>query len=274
MIDMDHGKRTAPSTPVGASASAILLQDVSVTFGKGSKKVEAISKVSLDIKQGEFISLIGHSGCGKSTLLRVIADIIKPSTGRAEILGTTPSAARKARSFSMVFQQSVLMPWATVLENVRLPFEVGPQGIGTENHAMDPKDALKLVELDGFEGAYPSELSGGMRQRVAIARALVTRPRVLLMDEPFGALDELVRDTLNVELLRIWKQSGMTIVFVTHSLQEAAFMSQRVVVMSRRPSRIGGILDIALPDERTVDLKDAPELGAHAARLRAMLDEG
>ena len=255
-------------------ALAIHLRDISVTFGKGAKAIEAIGEVDLDIKQGEFISLIGHSGCGKSTLLRVIADIIQPTTGKIEILGTTPSSARTSRSFSMVFQQSVLLPWATVLENVQLPLEIGPRGLVQQSPAMDPLEALKLVELEGFENAYPSELSGGMRQRVAIARALVTRPRVLLMDEPFGALDELVRDTLNVELLRIWKQSGMTIVFVTHSLQEAAFMSQRVVVMSRRPSRIAGILEVDLPKDRTIALKDAPELGAYVARLRSMLDEG
>jgi NitT/TauT family transport system ATP-binding protein len=271
---MEHSKLKEPLAAVDAPTPAIDLKDISVTFGKGAKKVEAIGNVSLTVREGEFVSLIGHSGCGKSTLLRVIADIIKPSTGDVRILGTSPSDARQARSFSMVFQQSVLMPWATVLENVRLPFEVGPQNAADTSGMMEPMAALKLVELDGFENAYPSELSGGMRQRVAIARALVTRPRVLLMDEPFGALDELVRDTLNVELLRIWKQSGMTIVFVTHSLQEAAFLSQRVVMMSRRPSRIGGILDIDLPDDRRIDLKDAPELGAHVARLRAMLDEG
>lgn len=251
---------------------AIRLEDISVVFGTGSKAVEAIGNISLDVTEGEFISLIGHSGCGKSTLLRCIADIIKPTSGHAEVFGQDPSVARKQRAFSMVFQQSTLMPWASAIENVRLPFEVGPAG--HKNAGMDPSEALKLVELDGFENAYPSELSGGMRQRVAIARALVTRPRVLLMDEPFGALDELVRDTLNVELLRIWKQSGMTIIFVTHSLQEAAFLSERVVVMSRRPSRIGGILDVDLPDDRQISLKDAPELGAEVAKLRAMLDEG
>ena len=252
--------------------SAIRLEDISVAFGTGPGRVEAIGNVSLDVAEGEFVSLIGHSGCGKSTLLRVIADIIQPTTGRAEVFGLAPTIARENRAFSMVFQQSTLLPWATVLENVRLPFEVGPAG--HDSGGMDPLEALKLVELEGFENARPSELSGGMRQRVAIARALVTQPRVLLMDEPFGALDELVRDTLNVELLRIWKQSGMTIVFVTHSLQEAAFLSERVIVMSRRPSRIGGILEVDLPSDRQIGLKDAPELGAEVAKLRAMLDEG
>ena len=165
------------------------------------------------------------------------------------------------------------MPWANVLENVRLPFEVGDVGDKADEF-MDPHDALKLVELDGFENLLPSELSGGMQQRVSIARALVSRPKILLMDEPFGALDELVRDALNVELLRIWKQSEMTIVFVTHSLQEAAFMSQRVVVMSRSPARVSKIIEIDLPKERDLKLKDQPEVGQYVASLRALLDKG
>ena len=257
----------------GAAQSAIEIDNVAVTFGGSSRAVRAIDNVSLSIREGEFVSLIGHSGCGKSTLLRTIADIIDPSEGKVAIFGGTTAAARASRTFSMVFQQSVLMPWAKVIDNVRLPLEVGGANPKTGNF-MDPREALKLVELEGFEDALPSELSGGMRQRVSIARALVTRPRILLMDEPFGALDELVRDTLNVELLRIWKQSGMTIVFVTHSLQEAVFLSQRVVVMSRRPSRIGGILEVDLPDERGLALKDAPELGRHVAKLRDMLGAG
>ena len=252
---------------------AINLSEVSVTFGTGDKAIEAIGEVSLAVSEGEFVSLIGHSGCGKSTLLRVIADIIPPTTGSAQVLGLSPERARRQRAVSMVFQQSVLMPWDTVLANVRMPLEVGPQ-IQRPSEAMSPHDALRLVELDSFEDAYPSQLSGGMRQRVAIARALVTRPRVLLMDEPFGALDELVRDTLNVELLRIWKETGMTIVFVTHSLQEAAFLSQRVAVMSRRPSRIAGVVPMTLPEERQISVKDSPELGRHVATLRTMLDEG
>ena len=257
----------------GAAQSAIEIDNVAVTFGGSSRAVRAIDNVSLSIREGEFVSLIGHSGCGKSTLLRTIADIIDPSEGKVAIFGGTTAAARASRTFSMVFQQSVLMPWAKVIDNVRLPLEVGGANPKTGNF-MDPREALKLVELEGFEDALPSELSGGMRQRVSIARALVTRPRILLMDEPFGALDELVRDTLNVELLRIWKQSGMTIVFVTHSLQEAVFLSQRVVVMSRRPSRIGGILEVDLPEERGLALKDAPELGRHVAKLRDMLGAG
>ncbi|BCH20485.1 sulfonate ABC transporter ATP-binding lipoprotein [Mesorhizobium sp. L-8-3] len=263
----------SPSAGQAPVRTAIEIDNVAVTFGGSAKAVRAIDNVSLSIREGEFVSLIGHSGCGKSTLLRTIADIIQPSEGMVRIFDGAPSAARASRTFSMVFQQSVLMPWAKVIDNVRLPLEVGgadPRG----GNFMDPREALKLVELEGFEDALPSELSGGMRQRVSIARALVTRPKVLLMDEPFGALDELVRDTLNVELLRIWKQSGMTIVFVTHSLQEAVFLSQRVVVMSRRPSRIGAILEIELPDERDLALKDAPELGIHVAKLRDMLGAG
>ena len=253
--------------------SAIEIDNVSVTFGKAPNQVRAIDRISLGVRDGEFLTLIGHSGCGKSTLLRVIADIIKPTEGHVQVLGAAPEKARKERRFSMVFQQPTLLPWATVLDNVSLPFRVGSASAAS-GQSMAPMEALKLVELDGFENALPFELSGGMRQRVAIARALVTQPRILLMDEPFSALDELVRDMLNIELLKIWKRTGMTIVFVTHSLQEAAFLSQRVVVMGRRPSRIAGVLDIDLPEERNLDLKDAPELGRHVATLRAMLDEG
>ncbi len=256
-----------PATP------AIEIDNVSVTFGQGQNQVRAIDRISLDVRDGEFLTLIGHSGCGKSTLLRVIADIIKPTEGRVQVLGALPEKARRARQFSMVFQQPTLLPWASVIDNVSLPFKVGGASAAGDQ-AMDPAEALRLVELDGFENALPAELSGGMKQRVSIARALVTRPRILLMDEPFSALDELVRDMLNIELLKIWKRSGTTVVFVTHSLQEAAFLSQRVVVMGRRPSRIAGVLDIDLPDERTLKLKDAPELGRHVAALRALLDEG
>lgn len=252
---------------------AIDLSQVSVTFGTGNRSIEAISEVTLTVQEGEFVSLIGHSGCGKSTLLRVIADIIPPTTGHVEVLGVAPTDARRQRAVSMVFQQSVLMPWETVLANVRMPLEVGPQ-VRRSPDAMSPHDALRLVELDGFENAYPSQLSGGMRQRVSIARALVTRPRILLMDEPFGALDELVRDTLNVEILRIWKETGMTIVFVTHSLQEAVFLSQRVAVMSRRPSRIARTIHVDLPQDRQISVKDSPALGRHVSQLRAVLDEG
>ena len=252
---------------------AIDLRKVSVTFGTGDTAIRAVDEVSLSIQEGEFVSLIGHSGCGKSTLLRVIADIIPPTSGEAEVLGMETGDARKQRAVSMVFQQSVLMPWDTVLENVRMPLEVGPPDRQSSG-AMPPVEALRLVELDGFENAYPSQLSGGMRQRVAIARALVTKPKVLLMDEPFGALDELVRDTLNVELLRIWDEAGMTIVFVTHSLQEAVFLSQRVAVMSRRPSRIARVISVDLPEGREIAVKDSPELGQQVAQLRSILDEG
>ena len=253
--------------------SAIEIDNVSVTFGKAPNQVRAIDRISLDVRDGEFLTLIGHSGCGKSTLLRVIADIIRPTEGAVQVLGAAPEKARKARRFSMVSSTD-----AAALGHRAGQCEPSFQGrprVSCQQpvHGSDG-GASKLVELDGFENALPSELSGGMRQRVAIARALVTQPRILLMDEPFSALDELVRDMLNIELLKIWKRTGMTIVFVTHSLQEAAFLSQRVVVMGRRPSRIAGVLDIDLPEERSLGLKDAPELGRHVAKLRAMLDEG
>ena len=264
---------TQKNQPTQDASTAIKLEKVEVTFQGTDQSIQAIEEVSFDVLSGEFVSLIGHSGCGKSTLLRVISDIIAPTGGSVSVLGRPPAEARASRRLSFVFQDPVLMPWANVLENVRLPFEVGDVGDKT-GEFMDPHDALKLVELDGFENLLPSELSGGMQQRVSIARALVSRPKILLMDEPFGALDELVRDALNVELLRIWKQSEMTIVFVTHSLQEAAFMSQRVVVMSRSPARVSKIIEINLPEERDLKLKDQPEVGQYVASLRALLDKG
>lgn len=248
--------------------AGLTLSKLEKKFGK----VDVIRGVDLDIADGEFVVFVGPSGCGKSTLLRVLADIIPLSQGSVTVFGDTPAAARKRRQVSFVFQQSVLMPWAKVIDNVRLPLEVGGFEPATHEH-MDPNEALRLVGLQDFANALPSELSGGMRQRVSIARALVTRPRILLMDEPFGALDELVRDALNVELLDIWRKSGTTILFVTHSLQEAAFLSQRVVALSRRPARISGIVDIDLPARREIELKDSARLGAYAAQLRRLLEE-
>ena len=275
--------RSAASRKVGASVSvmrdvsidkpAVSVRNVSVKHKGRAGPISAIENLSLDIQDKEFVSLIGHSGCGKSTLLRTMADIIEPAEGEIRVLGETCARARLTRAISFVFQHPVLMPWATVLENVRLPLEVG-QTVASTDRFLDPQDALRLVDLGGFESSLPAELSGGMLQRVAIARALVTRPKVLLMDEPFGALDELVRDTLNLELMRIWRETGTTIVLVTHSLHEALFLSQRVVVMSRRPSRIAGVLDVNLPPQRDISLKDSPEMAHQVAHLRKLLDKG
>ncbi|RJG40984.1 ABC transporter ATP-binding protein [Mesorhizobium sp. DCY119] len=221
---------------------AIKISDLSMSFGA----VAAFSNLSLVAETGRFVVLIGPSGCGKSTLLRNIADLLESTSGDIEVFGANATEARRQRRFSFVFQEATLLPWRTALENVALPLQVG--GWSRLNRvSRDPKQLLELVGLKGREDAYPGQLSGGQRQRVAIARALVTQPDILLMDEPFGALDEITRDGLNDELLRIWRETGTTVVFVTHSLSEAAFLGETVVVMGAHPGRI--VEEISL-DER------------------------
>jgi NitT/TauT family transport system ATP-binding protein len=233
--------------------------------------VTALEKVSLSVAEGSFLSLLGPSGCGKSTLLRVIADIVQPSSGSVRVLAKTPAEARRNREIGFVFQDAALLPWRTALDNVRLPLEVGgrhPLAPG----AMTPEDLLALVGLAGWERALPHELSGGMRQRVSIARALLGGPRVLLMDEPFGALDEITRDRLNEELLRIWRETNTTIVFVTHSIYEAAFLGQQVMMLAAQPGRVREIVTIDLPEPRHLSMREAPVFTAQAAHLRAVLE--
>jgi NitT/TauT family transport system ATP-binding protein len=230
--------------------------------------VTALEEVSVAIPEGGLVTMLGPSGCGKSTLLRAIADLVPPSAGRIGVLGKTPGQARQARDFAFVFQDATLLPWRTALDNVRLPLEVG--GGGTA-HAK-PEELLRLVGLAGREQALPDELSGGMRQRVAIARALVCRPRILLMDEPFGALDEINRDKLNEELLRIWRETGTTIVFVTHSIPEAAFLGQQVLVLSAHPGRVRELVSVDLPEPRRLAMRDTLEFVQITARLRALLE--
>ena len=200
---------------------AIAVSNASVEFGEGEDAVVALSDVSIDFLSGDFVTIIGPSGCGKSTLLRLVADLVPPSSGSVRVFGKSPEEARIAREFAFVFQDATLLPWRSALDNVRLPLEIGG-GRALEQQAS-PNDLLRLVRLEGRENALPHELSGGMRQRVSIARSLVCRPKILLMDEPFGALDEITRDNLNQELLRIWRETGTTILFVTHSIPEAAF---------------------------------------------------
>jgi NitT/TauT family transport system ATP-binding protein len=200
----------------------------------------------------------------------VIADIIKPGQGTVDVLGAPPVTARQRREFGFVFQDATLLPWRTALANVRLPLEVGNFSGHRPSH-QKPEALLELVGLSGFENALPSQLSGGMRQRVSIARALVANPTVLLMDEPFGALDEIQRERLNAELLRIWQETETTILFVTHSIPEAVFLSERVVVMSPRPGRIRSAVDIDLPYPRKVAIRDEPEFGRLAGQLRRLL---
>jgi len=243
----------APS--VGAAVVARLRGLAKTWAGADGVETEAIRGVDLDIAAGEFVSLIGPSGCGKSTVLRAIADLVRPSGGEIEVNGKPPGQARLDHDYGMVFQAPVLFDWRTVEENVRLPLEV--LGRPKAWSAQRTRAMLELVELEGFAKHRPYELSGGMQQRVAIARALSFEPRILLMDEPFGALDEMTRERLNDEVLRIWERTGTTIVFVTHSIPEAVYLSSRVVVMSARPGRIVGSVTW-----RSVCHREAPRIAA------------
>jgi NitT/TauT family transport system ATP-binding protein len=231
------------------SAPAVRLVGVEKSFPvKGGAPTVALTGIDLEVAQRDFISLIGPSGCGKSTLLRLVGDLVTPTAGAVEVNGKPAHQARLDREYGMVFQAPVLFDWRTVEANVRLPLEVIKYPKGQRDALV--KEKLALVELTGFENHYPHQLSGGMQQRVAIARALALQPSLLLMDEPFGALDEMTREHLNSELLDIWSETGTTVIFVTHSIPEAVFLSSRVVVMSPRPGRIAETIDIDLPYPR------------------------
>ena len=228
-------------------ANVVELKAVSKEFAQG--QVRALEGIDLEIRPGEFISLIGPSGCGKSTLLRIVGDLIQPSGGDVVVNGKSAHQARLDRDYGIVFQDAVLFDWRTVEKNIGLPLEILRWDRRKRGERV--QELVDLVELKGFEKHHPWQLSGGMQQRVSIARALSFAPPLLLMDEPFGALDEMTRERLNLELLRIWEQSGSTVIFVTHSISEAVFLSTRVVVMSARPGRIVGIVDVDLPQPRT-----------------------
>ncbi len=260
------------STAVGGAVE-ILLQHVSMAFSAVAGPVHALQDVGFGIRQGEFISLIGPSGCGKSTILRLVADVLRPTSGTIEVRAGPPSRARAAREFGFVFQQSGLLLWRSALANVALPLEVGGWG-RRHQPPQRPEALLELVGLKGFESAYPRQLSGGMQQRVAIARALVTGPRILLMDEPFGALDEITRDHMNEEILRIWQATGTTVLFVTHSIPEAVYLSNRVLVLSPRPGRVVEEVWINLPSPRQQSMKDTAEFSRYTAAVRGALAQG
>ncbi len=247
---------------------AIEVSDLSMSFGT----VAAFSNLSLEMETGRFVVLIGPSGCGKSTLLRNIADLLASTSGRIQVFGASPEQVRRQRRISFVFQEATLLPWRTALENVALPLQVGGW-VGVDRASRDPLKLLDLVGLKGREAAYPWQLSGGQRQRVAIARALVTQPDILLMDEPFGALDEITRDGLNDELLRIWRETGTTVVFVTHSLSEAAFLGQTVVVMGAHPGRI--VEEVNLDQQKPGNVIDRTSSTFFdiTSRLRAVLEK-
>jgi NitT/TauT family transport system ATP-binding protein len=250
--------------------SVVKLAGVDKAFGQGD--VVALRGIDLEIGEREFISLIGPSGCGKSTLLRIIGDLIQPTGGEVVVNGKTAHRARLDRDYGIVFQDAVLFDWRTVAKNISLPLEM--LGWDRRKRSDRVKELVELVELTGFEGHHPWQLSGGMQQRVSIARALSFDPPLLLMDEPFGALDEMTRERLNLELLRIWEASGNTVVFVTHSISEAVFLSTRVVVMSARPGRIVGIVDVDLPQPRTAETREEPRFAELIREVRLLLRQG
>ncbi|TGS11915.1 ABC transporter ATP-binding protein [Mesorhizobium sp. M2E.F.Ca.ET.209.01.1.1] len=253
--------------PAVVSASKLGL-----TFQTNDGPVQALSNVDLTIGKGEFVSFIGPSGCGKTTLLRVIADLERATSGAISVNGMTPEQAREKRAYGYVFQAAALFPWRTIERNVALPLEI--IGLSQAEQAERIKRTLELVNLAGFEKKYPWQLSGGMQQRASIARALAFDADLLLMDEPFGALDEIVRDHLNEQLLDLWARTNKTICFVTHSIPEAVYLSTRIVVMSPRPGRVTDIIESTLPKERPLDIRETPEFLAIAARVRDGLRAG
>lgn len=249
------------------------MENVSKVFpGEGGGETVALQGADLDIQPGEFISLIGPSGCGKTTLLRLIADLDQPTAGELRLSGLTPREAREARAYGYVFQAPALMDWRTVLQNVTLPLDLSR--LAPAEATARARTMLNLVGLEGFEGHRPWQLSGGMQQRVSIARALALNPGLLLMDEPFGALDEITRERLNLELLRLWQETGKTVVFVTHSISEAVFLSTRVVVMTARPGRISDVIDVDLPHPRGVETRGSTRFFELCTAVRERLREG
>ncbi|MGY6633247.1 MAG: ABC transporter ATP-binding protein [Alkalilacustris sp.] len=255
-----------------ADAPAIEARNLNLVFQTGDGPVHALKDVTITIDKGDFVSFIGPSGCGKTTFLRVVADLEQPTGGSVTVNGMAPDAARKSRAYGYVFQAAGLYPWRTIAANVRLPLEI--MGYSRSEQTKRVAQVLELVELKGFEKKFPWQLSGGMQQRASIARALAFDADILLMDEPFGALDEIVRDRLNEELLHLWRRTGKTIGFVTHSIPEAVYLSTRIVVMSPRPGRITNIIDNPLPAHRPLDIRDTPEFMAVAHRVREGLREG
>ena len=250
--------------------SVVVLENVTKTFGKGG--TTALEGIDLAIEPREFISLIGPSGCGKSTLLRIVGDLVEPTSGKVTVNGKPARQARADRDYGIVFQDAVLYDWRTVARNIALPLELLRWNRRKRSDRV--REMLELVELTGFESHYPWQLSGGMQQRVSIARALSFDPALLLMDEPFGALDEMTRERLNMELLRIWEQSGSTIIFVTHSIAEAVFLSTRVVVMSPRPGRISDVVPIDLPQPRNAATREEPRFFELVTQVREALHLG
>ena len=250
----------------------ISVSNVNLTFETNDGPVNALRDVSLEVNEGDFVSFIGPSGCGKTTLLRVIAALETPTEGKVTVNNMIPDDARKAREYGYVFQAAGLYPWRTVSGNIKLPLEI--MGYSASEKEDRTRKVIDLVELNGFEKKFPWQLSGGMQQRASIARALAFDANILLMDEPFGALDEIVRDRLNGELLNLWGRTGKTVCFVTHSIPEAVFLSTKIVVMSPRPGRITDIIESPLPNNRDLDIRDSQEFIKIAQRVREGLKAG
>ena len=254
------------------AAAVVRVSGLTKQFDVGGRLTVALENIDLAIRPGEFVSLIGPSGCGKSTLLRLIGDLTQPTSGRVEVNGKPARRARGDRDYGMVFQAPVLFDWRTIETNVQLPLEI--LGMSANQRQRRAREMLELVELSDFAGHHPWQLSGGMQQRAAIARALVIEPKLLLMDEPFGALDEMTRERMNVELLRIWERTGTTIVFVTHSIPEAVFLSSRVIVMSARPGRITHQIEVDLPRPRNDTTREMERYFALVTEVREALKAG
>ncbi|MEM9755725.1 MAG: ABC transporter ATP-binding protein [Pseudomonadota bacterium] len=263
-----------PSTAAGArpAVPVISAKSLDLTFHTADGPVQALRDVTLDIGKGEFVSFIGPSGCGKTTFLRVIAALEQPTGGTITVNGMTADEARRARAYGYVFQAAGLYPWRTIERNIKLPLEI--MGFSAAEQSERVARVLDLVDLQGFARKFPWQLSGGMQQRASIARALAFDADILLMDEPFGALDEIVRDHLNAELLSLWRRTGKTIGFVTHSIPEAVYLSTKIVVMSPRPGRITEVIESDLPADRPLDIRDTPEFQRIAGRVREGLRAG
>ena len=254
------------------STSVISAKNLNLTFETNDGPVHALKDVSLDIKKGEFVSFIGPSGCGKTTFLRCIAGLEAPTSGDISVNGMTPDEARKARAYGYVFQAAGLYPWRTIGGNISLPLEI--MGFSKAEQRERVNRVMDLVDLGGFEKRFPWQLSGGMQQRASIARALAFDADILLMDEPFGALDEIVRDHLNEQLLKLWARTEKAIAFVTHSIPEAVYLSTKIVVMSPRPGRITDVIDSPLPKDRPLDIRDSAEFIEISHRVRDGLRAG
>ena len=254
------------------SDAIISAKNVDLVFETSDDTIEALKDVSVDIFKGDFVSLIGPSGCGKTTLLRAIASLETPNSGYLSVNGMSPDAARKSRAYGYVFQAAGLYPWRNIAKNISLPLEI--MGYSSTEILKRVEKVLDLVELTGFEKKFPWQLSGGMQQRVSIARALSFDADILLMDEPFGALDEIVRDHLNEQLLRLWKSTNKTICFVTHSIPEAVYLSTKIVVMSPRPGKIIDVIESPLPLDRPLEIRDSAEFLKVSQRVREGLRSG